>query len=114
MKIIKIFLTCSTCLLFSACAPKPIEVNTTVVEKTKLDMKDPKPIKMNDVEFFIITKDNATEIFKELEAKNVDVVLYGLSDNGYENMSINMANIKRYILEQRQIINSYRNYYEGK
>jgi hypothetical protein len=60
----------------------------------------------------LITPANAEKVFSELKEKNVDLVLFGLTDDGYESLSVTMAELRNYIAAQRQIIIKYREYYE--
>lgn len=97
---------------FSGPDIKPIEVQTVAVEKTPLNIQEPKPINPQKVEWFIITPENANDIFAELEKKKFDVVLYGLTDDGYQNLSMNLAEFRKYIIQQKGIIKGYKEYYE--
>ena len=67
---------------------------------------------LDEVTWIIITPENIDQIFKELEKKNLDIVLFALTDNGYENISVNMAKIKKTILQQKVVIAAYKRYYE--
>ncbi len=44
--------------------------------------------------------------------KNGDYALFALTDNGYEKLALNFADIRNKLAEQRQIILSYKEYYE--
>ena len=65
-----------------------------------------------EIKWIIITKENAQETFKKLEEKGVDIVLFGLTDEGYEQLAMTMAELRNYIATQRNIIIKYREYYE--
>jgi hypothetical protein len=39
--------------------------------------------------------------------------LFALTDKGYEKLSLNFADIRNKLAEQRQIILSYKDYYEA-
>ena len=102
-----VFLT--GCSIFSK--PEPI-LETRYVERPLLNISSPSPVKPLPVEFIIITESNVEEVWQRLRDKKVDVVLFGLTDKGYENISVNFAELKRYLLEQKQIIQKYKEYYE--
>ena len=91
---------------------KPIEVKTVAVEKTRLNLKDPPPLEARDVQWIVITPENTETIFQKLRDENIDVVLIGLTDVGYEQLSLTMAEIKNYIAQQKAIIVKYKEYYE--
>lgn len=93
---------------------EPIEIKTKAVERTKLNLPDPAPLKSRDIKWVIITKENAEQVFKDLESKGVDIVLFGLTDEGYEQLAMTMAELRNYIAQQRSIIIKYKEYYEPK
>ena len=91
---------------------KPVEIQTKAVDRTRLNLPDPAPLRNKPVEWILITPANAEQVFAELKEKNVDLVLFGLTDDGYESLSVTMAELRNYIATQRQIIIKYREYYE--
>lgn len=91
---------------------KPVEVTTVCTPKTSLNISDPQPIKSEKVEWFIITPENVDEVFNDLKKKKYDLVLFGLTDDGYENLSTNIIKVRKYLIEQKAIIKAYKDYYE--
>ena len=91
---------------------KEIQVTTVEVSKTPLNIQNPNPLKMYDVEWIIVTKDNAMELFEQLKSDGGEYSVFALTDTGYESLQINSTNIRNIIAEQRQIIISYKEYYE--
>ena len=89
-----------------------IQVTTVEVSKTPLNIQSPEPLKMYDVEWIIVTKDNAMELFEQLKSDGGEYSVFALTDTGYESLQINSTNIRNIIAEQRQIIISYKEYYE--
>ena len=101
-------------LTLSGCSTiKPLEVFSRPIEKTPLNLSDPKEIELDKVKFRLITEQNAEKVFKDLKEKNIDPVLIGLTDNDYEKLSLNMNKIRNYIIQYQYILNEYRKYYEG-
>lgn len=101
------------CALLAAWqAIKPVEVKTVAVERTRLNLPDPPVLQAREIKWIIITKENAEETFKKLEEKGVDIVLFGLTDEGYEQLAMTMAELRNHIASQRSIIIKYREYYE--
>ena len=103
-------------ILLSSCAAGVKVIDTYKIEKKReplaLDM--PAPLELQDVDWIIITKDNADEVFEKIKnEKNGDYALFALTDNGYEKLALNFADIRNKIAEQRQIILSYKDYYES-
>lgn len=102
----------SGCSIFGWKSVEPIEIQKKAVERTRLNLSDPPPLKKHDLEWVIITPQNAEKIWADLKAKNVDVVLIGLTDEGYEQLAVTIAELRNYIAQQRAIIIKYKEYYE--
>ena len=63
---------------------------------------------MNDIYFYVVTEENFEEFKKRFVKENGDpLVGYVLSVRDYETLAINMAEIKRYIEQQKHIIIYY-------
>ena len=69
---------------------------------------------MKPFEWTVITKENAAEVFKRLEDNKDTVVLFGLTDDGYQQLSMTIAEMRTLIATQREIIIKYKEYYEPK
>ena len=103
-------------ILLSSCAAGVKVIDTYKIEKKRepLDLNMPTPLELQDVDWIIITKENADEVFEKIKNdKNGDYALFALTDNGYEKLALNFADIRNRIAEQRQIILSYKDYYES-
>ena len=48
----------------------------------------------------------------KLKKAETDAVIFGLTDEGYEALSINFAQIRAYMIQQDKIIDAYKKYYE--
>jgi len=59
----------------------------------------------------VITPENADEIFAQLEASGQPVVIFGVSERGYENIALNTSESLRVIVQQRAVIDGYERYY---
>lgn len=91
---------------------KPVEVISKPIEKTPLNIQPPTPLELSKPTWIIVTRDNAQEVFDRLEKEGSDPVIFGLPDKGYENLSIDFAEIRNFISTQRNIIIQYQEYYE--
>ena len=103
-------------ILLSSCVAGVKTLETYTIEKKRepLNLTMPAPLELQDVDWIVITKDNADEVFEKIKNdKNGDYALFALTDNGYEKLSLNFADIRNKIAEQRQIILSYKDYYES-
>lgn len=67
----------------------------------------PKPLQLNDTRVFVVTKDNFDEFQKEFTELYGDLAFVALSMKDYENLALNIADIKRYLEQQKEIILYY-------
>ena len=104
-----------TAILLSSCAAGVKVIDTYKIEKKRepLAIEDPAPLELQDIDWIIITKDNADEVFEKIKAGGGEYSLFALTDKGYEKLALNFADIRNKIAEQRQIILSYKDYYES-
>jgi len=100
------------CALLAWKAVKPVEIEKKAVERTRLALPDPAPIRPSTPAWILITPQNQSQVWADLKAKNADLVLFGLTDDGYEELATDMAQIRNFIQQQRDIITKYREYYE--
>ena len=101
-------------ILLSGCSsmPQKIEVSAKPIPKPQLILPDAQKLNLQDVEFIIITRENAEEVFAQLEADRLDPMLIGLTDDGYEKLALNLSDIMALLQQQRTIIAAYKRYYE--
>ena len=93
---------------------KEIKVVKEPIERVPLNLPDPDPMNLTPTNWIIITKENAVQIFEELEEKGIDPVLFGITDEGYKQLSMDFLEIRQYLQYQKFIIGKYREYYEPK
>jgi hypothetical protein len=104
--------------LISACGTTPTnpitvtEIRSNIIERPSLILPETTTITTRNVEWKIITPENIDEIFTEMSNTNQQPVLFALTTTGYENVSLNMAEIMRLVREKDAIIIAYKNYYE--
>ena len=91
---------------------KEIQVSTVEVSKIPLNLPSLDPLQLQGVEWIIITKDNAMEVFEEIKSKGGEYSLFALTDTGYEKLALNFTDIRNRLAEQRQLLLSYQEYYE--
>jgi|TARA_B100001094_G_C18125875_1_gene769434 ADP-heptose:LPS heptosyltransferase len=68
---------------------------------------------MEQLRWVIITSENAEEVFAKLQEQGKDPVLFGLSDEDYQILAKNFAQVRAYMIEQRLTLDQYRKYYEN-
>ena len=67
----------------------------------------PKPVQLNDTRVFVVTKDNYEQFVKEFTSIYGDLAFVALSMKDYENLALNIADIRRYLNQQTEIIIYY-------
>ena len=67
----------------------------------------PKPLQLSDTRVFVVTKDNFAEFEKEFTELYGDLAFVALSMKDYENLALNISELKRYINQQGEIIVYY-------
>jgi len=77
------------------------------VERKVPLQSQPRSVKMNDIYFYVVTEQNFEAFKKRFSKENGDLVGYVLSVRDYETLALNMADIRRYIQQQREIIIYY-------
>ena len=93
---------------------KPVEIVTKPVERTPLAVALPPPLSVKPIEWRVITEENAKEVFDQLRQDKVDVVLIGLTDDGYKNLAVTVTELRNLMAQYREILIQYQNYYEPK
>ena len=111
--LIAILLLSSGCSYFKN-PLKQIEIKTVEVERVIPTQNRPRPISLNDIYFYVVTEQNFEEFKKRFVKENGDLVGYVLSVRDYETLALNMADIKRYIQQQKEIIIYYEKAVEPK
>ena len=99
-------------LVISSCSSwnplKTIEVKTVEVERNVPLQNRPRQLNLNDIHWYVVTEENFAEFKKKFLKENGDpLVAYVISVKDYETLAIDMAEIKRYIDQQKQIIIYY-------
>ena len=90
--------------------PEPKVVTVTNTVKTVVPIvARPKQVQLNDVKIYVVSKVNYKDFIKEYEKKNGADSYIALSIKDYENLSLNFAELRRYIEQQKQIIVYYEN-----
>ena len=67
---------------------------------------------MEQLQWHIITSENAAEVFAKLEADGIDPVLWGLTDKDFELLAKNFARIRNQLKITNDLLDKYKEYYE--
>ena len=80
--------------------------------RAKLNLEKPTPLQLEELQWIIITSENADEVFKKLEEKGIDPVLWGLTDKDFELLAKNFARIRNQLKITNDLLDKYKEYYE--
>lgn len=86
--------------------PEIITVTNTVKTTVPIVAR-PKAVQLNDIKIYVVSKENYDEFVSDYEAKNGGDAYIALSVKDYENLSLNFAELRRYIEQQKEIILYY-------
>ena len=99
------------CLLLSSCGSWPklrqIEVQTVEVDRVIPTQVRPQQVNLHDITWFVVTDQNFESFKARYTKQNGAFLFYAISVRDYETLSLNMAEIKRYLDQQKQIIIYY-------
>ena len=100
-----------TGLILTGCSGlrQPTEIKTvTKIEKITIPVvPKPKPVQLNDVRVYVVNADIYEEFVKEFTEEYGELAFVALSMKDYENLALNIAELRRYINQQKQIIVYY-------
>lgn len=112
LTILPLSLTLSGCGSLFGPRVKPIEVQTKAVERTRLNLPEPAPLQARELNWVIVTPENVEQVFADMDERNESLVLFAITDKGYEQLSLTMAEIRVFIASQRAVLLKYKEYYE--
>lgn len=102
-------------LLISGCTsmPQRLEVSATPIEKPQLVLPKADQVNMREVKWIVVTPDNWEAAIVELKKTGRPIVIFGLTDQGYENLGLNFSDIRALVQQQQTIIAAYEGYYNA-
>ena len=102
------------CSIFSSPTPElpppepQVIIETKFVEKNIPLQPRPKGLKFNDVQWYVVTPDTVDSLVPMFEKQLGEKwAFFVISVKDYENLALNMADIKRYLEQQRELIIYY-------
>ena len=100
--------------LLSACStlPPSITVSTVPIEKPALILPRADQVVMAEIKWVIVTEDNIDDVIADLKKSGQPLAIFGLTGQGYENLSTNFSAIRTLVQQQQTIIAAYKDYYE--
>lgn len=84
---------------------RPVEVRTIEVPRPAPIVPKVDQLRLRSVEWIIITPENADEKFAQIQ--NGEAVLFALTADGYENIALNLSDIRAMLEQQKRVIAIY-------
>ena len=85
----------------------PLEIKTVEVERKIPTQNRPRPVALSNLHFYVVTEDTLAAFKRRFVKQNGDFLFYAISVRDYETLALNMAEIKRFLQQQKQIIIYY-------
>ena len=93
--------------------PEPkVVIQKEIEKKLPLNIADPLPLELQEIQWVIVTRDNIEEVWAEIEGDNEGVALFALRHGDYERLALNIVEIRRILGEYVIILEMYKEYYE--
>ena len=102
-------------IALSACSttPRTVEYTPQPIERPTLILPPTETLNMKDVDWIVVTPDNADEYFARMQENGESISFFALTADGYAALGINMAQLLELISQQRAIIVAYEDYYNS-
>lgn len=87
---------------------EPVVITETEYVYRQIPIQErPAHVNLFDIKFYAVTRDNYENFVEEFESENGVFAFFALSVPDYEDLSLNMAELKRFIESQDAIILYY-------
>lgn len=96
-------------LLLGGCASAP-NLIPVVVSRPAPTFPQAQPASQYPYEWIVITRENFEQRMSELEATDGDFVVFAVTPEGYQNLNMNQAELRRYIEQQSVVVEGYQEY----
>ena len=90
---------------------RPVVIQSEPIDRPELVLPSIDRVTQRPFEWKAVTPDNAQELWDELNRTGQPVVVFGLTEQGYEALSLNTADALKIIIQQQTVIDAYREYY---
>ena len=111
----RVSLALTTLMMLSGClggagSTTPLEVVTVPTQRPPLVLPEVDPVSVRPINWIVVTPENVDAVFAQLAQDGENLVLFALTDTGYEDLSLNLSDIRQLIQQQRTVMVAYRNY----
>ena len=111
---LKSSLILASLLLLSSCSsinkliPEPKIITQTEYIERRIDIQSaPKYVDFPNVEWYVVSEKNLDTFLERVKADNGDVAFMAITPKGYQNLAIGIGELRRYVLQQKEIIAYY-------
>lgn len=111
MRLVKYLIAFSALLAIASCDHSDPQIITRPViqERDIAIAQRPRPVSLREVEFFVVTEENYDEFAARFVEQNGQLTFVAISIDDYEDMALNLADLRRFIEQQREVIVYYEN-----
>lgn len=97
----------------SACSRTPDSITYTPepINRPELILPEVDPLSLKKLDWIIVTPENAEAEFAKITQAGNPVVMYALTNDGYEALAVDLSKILKILSQQKAIIVAYENYY---
>ena len=88
--------------------PEPKIITQTEYVERKIDVQNlPKAVDFPNVQWYVVSEKNMEEFLARVKADNGEVAFLAITPKGYENLALGIGDLRRYLLQQKEIIAYY-------
>lgn len=103
----KYILVLLTALALTGCfGAKTVDIKADPIAPTVIHPPIPDQLQMREIKWTVFNREKLEKLLADFPDQ--EVVLFALSAKGYENLSLNMGEVIRYLKEQKGVIIYYR------
>lgn len=97
-------------LVLPACGTRSLQVSSAPVQIAITQAADPTPVQMMPVNLRVVTSENLQAFLTDMSADqgNPSYVFVTMQMRDYENLTLNLAELRRYMEQQQAVIQFYR------
>jgi hypothetical protein len=98
----------SSCSSFNKLIPEPKIITQTEYVERKIDIQSaPKSVDFPNTEWYVVSEKNLDVFLERVKADNGEVAFMAITPKGYQNLAIGIGELRRYVLQQKEIIAYY-------
>lgn len=110
MKLHHLALLATSLLLLSNCTKaidKEVVIQKDYVKQNIPLQEPPRAVDFPDSEWFVVSEENLDAALQRIKEEGGSITFMAITPKGYENLAIGVNDLRRYILQQKEIIAYY-------